>query len=259
MRDDLGHLVPLPHRPQRVVSLVPSLTEAIALSAPQILVGATEWCSHPTGLAVTRIRGPKNPDLAAIRQLNPDLVVVNHEENRRIDVERLRDSGVPVWVTRIDSVREALASMARLFHQGLGLDEVPWLDEATRVWTAGPRLDGLRVAVPVWRDPWIWVGAHSYADDLLATLGFTNVAAPLAERFPQLAPDEVVAQHPDLILLADEPYDFHAAGWLGEFADTPTVLVQGRWLFWYGPAMIGARRSLEDSVASSKGTSGSSA
>ena len=111
MRDDLGADVRLGGPARRVVCLVPSLTEAIAASAPDRLVGATDWCTHPPDLDVPRVRGTKNPDLAAIRDLAPDLVVANQEENRELDVRRLRDADVAVWVTRIETVEESLASM----------------------------------------------------------------------------------------------------------------------------------------------------
>ena len=67
--DDLGADVALDSPPGRVVSLVPSLTEAIAVTAPGVLVGATNWCTHPAGLDVARVRGTKNPDRAAIAAL----------------------------------------------------------------------------------------------------------------------------------------------------------------------------------------------
>ena len=134
MLDDLGAEVALDRPPERVVSLVPSLTEAIALTAPGVLVGATNWCTHPAGLEVARVRGTKNPDRAAIAALRPDLVVTNQEENRRVDVERLRSAGIPVWVTRIDGIDDALGSMTRLFREGIGLREVSWLEEAREVW-----------------------------------------------------------------------------------------------------------------------------
>ena len=63
-RDDLGTPVELAAPARRVVSLVPSLTEAVARSAPGLLVGATDWCTHPVGLSVTRVRGTKNPERA---------------------------------------------------------------------------------------------------------------------------------------------------------------------------------------------------
>ena len=95
LSDDLGTPVALPEPPRRIVSLVPSLTEALADAVPGALVGATDWCTHPADLDVTRVRGTKNPDLRAVLGLEPDLVVANKEENRELDVRRLRDRGRP--------------------------------------------------------------------------------------------------------------------------------------------------------------------
>ena len=113
--DDLGHPVRLTDRPVRVVSLVPSITESLAATVPGLLVGATDWCTHPAELDVARVRGTKNPDLAAIVALDPDLVVANKEENRELDVRRLRERGIEVWVTLTETVDQALGSLERLF------------------------------------------------------------------------------------------------------------------------------------------------
>lgn len=245
MRDDLGHDVPLGAPARRVVSLVPSITEALAHTVPDSLVGATQWCTHPRWLDVPRVRGTKNPDLAAIRALRPDLVVANQEENRHLDVDRLRESGVAVWVTRIDSVEEALTSLSRLFAQAFALHRVSWLEDAAAVWAPPPRLRGLRVAVPVWRDPWMWVGRDTYMDDLLARMGCVNVVAPLASRYPALEPAAVLAQHPDLVVLPDEPYPFSHTDGPEAVAPVPARIVPGRAMAWYGPAMVWARPVLE--------------
>ena len=138
---------------RRVVSLVPSLTEAVAVSAPGRLVGATDWCTQPAGLAVTRVRGTKNPERARVAALAPDLVIADREENRKLDVARLREAGLAVWVTVIESVPGALASLRRLLTGPLGLDTPGWLAAAERAW-AGPAprpwsdRPGRRVAVP---------------------------------------------------------------------------------------------------------------
>ena len=245
--DDLAYAVPLPARPTRVVSLVPSLTEAIAVSAPGLLVGATDWCTHPAGLDVARVRGTKNPDRAAIAALRPDLVVANKEENRAHDVERLRADGIAVWVTDIVDVPSALASMRRLFDVLVGATP-DWLARADDLWMSRPadHADGGeptaygRVAVPIWRDPWMVVGGRTYTGDLLARLGFAN-AFDDAARYPHVVlaaiddPDLV-----DLVLLPDEPYAFTAADGPEAFTRVPTVRVSGRLLTWYGPAMLDA-------------------
>jgi ABC-type Fe3+-hydroxamate transport system substrate-binding protein len=133
--DDLGHPVVLDSPSRRIVSLVPSLTEALAVTVPEGLLGATDWCTHPADLDVPRVRGTKNPDRTAIAELAPDLVVANREENRRLDVDRLRAAGVPVWVTLNEYVDQALQSMSRLFVDVLAVGVPEWLREAADEWS----------------------------------------------------------------------------------------------------------------------------
>ena len=242
MRDDLGADVPLVGPALRVVSLVPSLTEAIAASAPGRLVGATDWCTHPADLDVTRVRGTKNPDLAAIRALSPDLVVANMEENRELDVRRMRDAGLAVWVTRIETVEQSLDAMSRLFGTALDLADPDWLVRARTLWSV-PAPRRLRVAVPIWRDPWMVVGSQTYTDDLLARAGLTNVLADRAGRYPTVSSAEIDDAGADVVLLPDEPYVFTADDGPEAFT-TPTRLVSGRLLTWYGPAMVEAHALL---------------
>ncbi|MCX4821890.1 helical backbone metal receptor [Streptomyces sp. NBC_01142] len=120
----------------RVVSLVPSLTEAVAVSAPGLLVGATDWCSHPADLDVVRIGGTKNPDVAAVIRLRPDLVIANEEENREPDLTALREAGVEVLVTEVRDLRQAFAELERVLVAGCGLARPRWLDEAEAAWAA---------------------------------------------------------------------------------------------------------------------------
>jgi ABC-type Fe3+-hydroxamate transport system substrate-binding protein len=240
--------VPLPTPPRRVVSLVPSLTEALAVTVPDRLVGATDWCTHPAGLDVPRVRGTKNPDRAAIEALRPDLVVANQEENRRLDVDRLRAAGVPVWVTVIETVDEALTSMRRLFGEVLDVGEPDWLAEAAAVWGEPAPEDGLRVAVPVWRDPWMVVGPRTFTGDVLARLGLVNVFGDAADRYPTVEVDDIAAAAPDVVVLPDEPYVFTADDGPEAFPGTRTALVSGRDLTWYGPSLGPARARLLQSV-----------
>lgn len=247
-QDDLGAPVDMPRVPTRVVSLVPSLTEAIAATCPEVLIGATDWCTHPGDLDVTRVRGTKNPNLAAIRGLSPDLVVANKEENREFDVRRLREQGVAVWVTDIEDVPSALTSMRRLFVEALQRQAPDWLVRAEELWGAPSPAPRGRVVVPIWRDPWMAVGPRTYTTDLLARLGWTNVlAGPDADpddRYPHIDLADVDRPDVDLVLLPDEPYEFTADDGPEAFAQAPTRLVSGRLLTWYGPAMVEAHETL---------------
>jgi ABC-type Fe3+-hydroxamate transport system substrate-binding protein len=243
VNDDLGHPVAVGHPARRVVSLVPSLTEAIAATRPDALVGATDWCTHPADLEVTRVRGTKNPDRAAIEALTPDIVIANREENRELDIRRLREAGVTVWVTVIETVDEAFASMRRMFVDALGWDAPEWLAESERVWAEPPAADGRRVAIPIWRDPWMVVGSHTFTGDLVERMGLVNAFGDADDRYPHTEVAAIEAGA-DLVLLPDEPYVFTADDGPEAFAATPTVLVSGRSLTWYGPSMLTARAEL---------------
>jgi ABC-type Fe3+-hydroxamate transport system substrate-binding protein len=247
LADDLGFPVPLPSPPRRVVSLVPSLTEALAVSAPDRLVGVTDWCTHPPGLDLPRVRGTKNPDRAAIEGLHPDLVVANREENRRLDVDRLRAAGIPVWVTVIESLDQAFASLRRLFVDVLGLAEPDWLTAARTEWARPAPTPARSVVVPIWRDPWMVVGSRTFTGDLLARLGLANAFGDHAERYPRVELDEL--PDAELVLLPDEPYVFTADDGPEAFPGADVVLVSGRDLTWYGPSLATARDRLLAAVS----------
>jgi ABC-type hemin transport system substrate-binding protein len=226
------------------VSLVPSLTESIAVTRPLSLVAATQWCSHPEDLDVPRVRGTKNPDVATIVAIKPDLVLANQEENRQLDVERLRAAGIPVWVTVIRSVDEALASMRRMFAVALGWPVPAWLDEADAVWAAPPPSDRRRGAICVWRDPWMVVGSDTFTGDLASRIGLDNAFGEHSERYPHVELADILAAKPDLIVLPDEPYEFSEADGPEAFPGRDVTLVQGRDLTWYGPSLVTARDRL---------------
>ncbi|MGA8988611.1 helical backbone metal receptor [Aeromicrobium sp.] len=250
MNDDLGHPLGATSPARRIVSLVPSLTEAIAATRPGALVGATDWCTHPAELDVTRVRGTKNPDRTAIANLSPDVVIANQEENRELDIRRLRESGIQVWVTVIETVDQAFTSMTRMFTEALGWEVPPWLTEAQAVWAEPSQPSGRRVAIPIWRDPWMVVGSRTFTGDLIDRLGVVNAFGESPDRYPHVELSEVDSGAVDLVLLPDEPYVFAADDGPEAFTKAPTALVSGRSLTWYGPSMLTARAELETMLRS---------
>ena len=246
MRDDLGE--PCQGTPRRVVSLVPSLTEAVAVSAPELLVGATDWCTHPADLDVPRVGGTKYPTLDRVTALRPDLVLANAEENRAEDVAALREAGIAVWVTYPRNLGEAFVSLGRMF-AALGLARPEWLDDAVAAWSApydGPRR---RAVIPVWRRPWVVLGSGTFAGDVLARLGVDNLYDGAAERYPRPTLEQIRGRRPDLVVLPDEPYEFTAEDGPEAFGGVPYALVSGRHLTWYGPSLVEARSVLERQLA----------
>jgi ABC-type Fe3+-hydroxamate transport system substrate-binding protein len=244
---------------RRIVSLVPSTTELLcALGRADALVGVTVYCVEPRAVVrtKTRVGGEKDPDLAAIRALAPDLVIANVEENRREDVDALRAAGIDVFVTYPRSVVESFA-MIRELGAATGavtaartlLDELEPLHAAVRARLAGRR--ATPCFYPIWREPWMTIGHDTYIHDVLATCGGANVFADRT-RYPSIALDEVAARAPEVVLLPDEPFRFRRAH-LRDFDAYPTmpavrdqriVLVDGKRFSWHGPRLAEALRTV---------------
>ena len=233
--------------PERIVSLVPSLTELVWwLGCGEALRGRTRFCEEPAGEIerVPTIGGTKNPDVAAIAAIAPDLVIANREENRREDVEALRAAGLNVLLTDPNSVEEALSMIGDL-GEALGREvEAAGLVEEVRA--AVGEGDGDRrtaLFVPIWRNPLMGLASGTYGDSVLAAAGATNVLAG-ETRYPEVTLEEVAALAPDAILLPDEPYRFNERH-VPEFAEVaPAAVVDGKLLWWYGPRMPQAIREL---------------
>jgi ABC-type Fe3+-hydroxamate transport system substrate-binding protein len=224
---------------RRVLSLVPSLTEAIAATRREVLVGATDWCSHPADLDVPRVGGTKWPDLERVRALRPDLVVANAEENRAEDVDALRAEGIPVLVTAPATVDQALDTLGRLCAV-LDRPDPPWLRAARGAWAGPPRLPGVTAVVPIWRRPWMVLGRDTFAGDVLARLGVRNVFADSPDRYPRLGRDDPARVDAELAVFPDEPYAFTPDDGPEAWPRCRPVFVSGRHLTWYGPSLAEA-------------------
>jgi ABC-type Fe3+-hydroxamate transport system substrate-binding protein len=231
----------------RVVSLVPSLTETlVAWSVP--VVGRTRFCLHgecePLG-------GTKDPDIAAVVSLAPDLVVANHEENRAEDVAALAAAGLRVLVTEIDDLAGAARELRRL---GDAVDRSADADALAGQIERVPRdPPTIKIGCWIWRKPWMAVGTQTYAGDVLVAAGFDNVV--IEARYPEIPLREAKQRGAAAALLPDEPYPFSARQ-VPEaeavFGPGSAVLMNGHDLTWYGPrapagieAIRELRRTLE--------------
>ena len=242
--------------PRRIISLVPSLTEALfAFGVGGRVVGRTRYCTQPPrGVGgVEKVGGTKKVDVGRVLDLEPDLVVAVREENARESVEALRAAGVPIFLGAPETVADALEMLGNL----AGIVEAPRADEII-----GPIervYEGLRRArpermprtfVPIWKGPYMGVGSDTYVHDAIEVSGGENVCGG-STRYPVVSPEEIEAFQPEVVLLPDEPYPFSAED-LAEFyaMDIPAAredriyLVDGKLLTWYGPRMAGSLRQL---------------
>ncbi|MCQ4192601.1 helical backbone metal receptor [Streptomyces sp. BPPL-273] len=239
----------------RVVSLVPSLTEAVARTLPGVLAGATDWCTHPAGLDAVRVGGTKNPDTDRIAALAPDLVIANEEENRAPDLDALRAAGVEVLVTEVRTVPQAWTELDRVLTACGAPSRPRWLDDAEAAWSdPAPPFPGERrsAVVPIWRRPWMVLGRDTFAGDVLARLGVDHLHASHPERYPKIPVEELRAARPDVVVLPDEPYRFTADDGPEAFPGLPCALVDGRYLTWYGPSLGRAPRALAEALRAAR-------
>ena len=227
----------------RVVSLVPSATETLrALGVTPI--ACTRFCEQPD---LPTVGGTKDPDVAQISSLQPDLLVVNDEENRFDDVDWLRTLGVPIHEMSPRSVAEVGPAVAALA-EAVGA-EVPdpfgrqtwarWLEEHGRRREGAPR----RTFVLVWRRPWMTLAGDTYGSSLLHLLGCFNVFTGQGVRYPTVELAEAAGRKPDVVLLPTEPYPFkerHVAEVADGIPDAEVTIVDGQDLFWWGIRTPGA-------------------
>ena len=218
------------------MSLVPSVTETLAVWGVEPLA-CTRFCERPD---LRHVGGTKNPDVDAIVELAPDVVVLDRQENRLEDHDALVAAGVEVVVLDVDDL------------DGLA-DELATL--ATAVGVAVPPLDlpvlpplGLRAFVPIWRRPWMTIGGATYGSTLLAAIGVDNVFAGAAP-YPEVTLEEAAAQRPDVVLVPSEPYGFSDEHLVELAAVAPTVRVDGQDLFWWGARTVEAITRLHGAVA----------
>jgi ABC-type Fe3+-hydroxamate transport system substrate-binding protein len=223
----------------RVVSLLPSVTETLRAWGADP-VACTRFCEQPD---LPHVGGTKDPDIAAIVALRPDLVVVDEEENRREDADALAAAGLEVLVTAVRSVADVAPTLDRLAAAVSVVLAAGSGDPAPE----SPAETGLRAFVPIWRRPWMTINGDTYGSSLLEAVGVVNVYADDADRYPTIADlDDVRRRRPDRVLAPSEPYPFAERHRAELESVAPATFVDGQDLFWWGvrtPAAIERLRS----------------
>ncbi|TMB69903.1 MAG: ABC transporter substrate-binding protein [Chloroflexi bacterium] len=260
--DALYRPIEIQRAPTRIVSLVPSITEALfTFGLGDSVVGVTRFCVEPREAvaAKAKVGGTKTLDVTQVRQLEPDLVIANVEENRPEDVRQLIAAGLNVMVTFPRTVAAGIAMMRQISEMTDSVETAhPIIEEAAAALTeARARNEArrpLRVFCPIWRNPWMSVGPDTYIHDLLNVCGGLNIFARRHERYPITDMNEVARKDPQVILLPDEPYRFGAKHvpdvtkhpYVSAVRDQRVHLIEGKHLCWYGPRIAGSLRFVQD-------------
>jgi len=207
---------------QRIVSLVPSLTETLcAVGGQSRLVGCTAFCIHPPGLLknspVLKVGGTKTVLREKLLALNPDLLLVNLEENTLEDIDFFK-SRVECYINGVKTVQHGIATIRELGALvGTGDVAEKWaLAAEGEIHTIKARVSEKinagatrpRLFYAIWREPWMTINADTFIHDLLKECGAENVFASKSARYPAVTAEELIAAAPDIAWLPSEPFIF---------------------------------------------------
>lgn len=199
------------------------------------LVGRTRYCIEPRWIrnTIPSVGGTKDPDLGRIRDLAPDLVILERDENPKAVADALTALGIP-WLSLEIRTVEDCARALRLLGMSLGVAEVAETRAAAlEASLQGRRRNGLRALALIWKEPWMSSGPDTYLGDLLRQGGLTPIGP---DRYPTLSDEDLHALAPQIILLPTEPYRFnrrHQADLQKRFPTAAVHLADGQALTWY--------------------------
>lgn len=235
--DQLGRTVPIPSKPERIVSLVPSQTELLFdLGLGECVVGITKFCVHPKDWFRNKIRvgGTKQLHFDIIESLNPDLVIANKEENNQEDIERL-EKNFPVWVSDVNDLDSALEMITQIGN----ITNTNSANLVEKIQTGFAALKPIHppktVLYLIWEKPYMAVGSDTFISAMLARCGFENIVHD--NRYPELTEMEIVNLNPDVVFLSSEPFPFgptHIKDIEGLLPNATIKLIDGEMFSWYG-------------------------
>ena len=256
--DQMNRQVEINFPPKRIVSLVPSQTELLyQLGLTDEVVGQTVFCIHPDHMHQTkpRVGGTKKLQFDKIKQLKPDLIIGNKEENDQSQIEELMKN-YPVWMSDISNLEDALDMI-----KGVG-EIVDKKEQAhdlsyqiyhsfsqlqTSNMKPAYRSDGLRkagrlqTAYLIWRNPYMAAGYDTFINDMMTRCGLENVFKNETSRYPEINKRKLQTSNPQLILLSSEPYPFahkHVEELSIICPGAKIILADGELFSWYGSRLL---------------------
>jgi len=241
--DQMGRFVSLSYPPTRIISLVPSQTELLFdLGLDKEIIGITKFCIHPREQfrKSTKIGGTKKLDLQKIKELKPDLIIGNKEENDRIQIEDLMHD-FPVWMSDIDTLADALKMIIQIGELTNRLEKATQIasDINEQFLNLNKNDKPVRVVYFIWKDPYMVAGKQTFIDDIITRGGFENVINK--NRYPEININQLIELNPEYIFLSSEPYPFkdeHVKDIQRTCPNAKVFIVDGEMFSWYGSRLL---------------------
>jgi len=255
IKDQLGREIEFSYPPNSIVSTVPSQTELLFdLGLEDNITGITWFCIHPEDKVknVAKIGGTKNMKIKVIRQLKPDLIIANKEENEKAQIEELSKE-FPVWVSDIKTLDDSFSMMKSIGEITLTEEKADLkISEIQSAFKEIKPLKSLKTLYLIWRKPYMSIGNQTFIHHILTKCGLINVCGE-TERYPEITDEEIRELNPELILLSSEPYPFkdkHIEELKVIVPNAKIMLVDGEMFSWYGSRLIKAAGYLKGFISS---------
>ena len=231
--------------PQRIISLVPSITELLYdLGLEEEVIAITKFCVHPSAWfsTKTRIGGTKNINLKKIISLKPDLVIANKEENVKEQIEALQKF-TQVHITDVKNLNDAInmiSDIGKLVNrQAKSLVLIEDIQKKfSQLETAYQ--NKIPAVYFIWRKPYMAAGADTFINDMMKYCGFKNILENEL-RYPEINIDQLQNADCKVLLLSSEPFPFkqkHIDELQCFLPNTKIILADGEMFSWYGSRLL---------------------
>lgn len=247
LTDQTGYKLELKASPKRIISIVPSQSELLwDLGLRKELVGITKFCIHPNEMFrnVERVGGTKKLDIQKIRDLKPDLIIGNKEENEQNQIEELRRE-FPVWMSDIYDLSDAyemISSIAEIVNKKKEAEILVKKIKEKFSTLDIAKFKGKKVAYFIWYDPFMVAASDTFINYMIEKLGMINAFSFLS-RYPEVNVSQIKGVAPELIFLSSEPFPFkekHIEELFQICPDAQIQLVDGEMFSWYGSRLVHA-------------------
>ncbi|KAF9659947.1 helical backbone metal receptor [Tenacibaculum sp. ZH5_bin.1] len=234
---------------KRIISLVPSQTELLVdLGLEDNILGITKFCVHPTYLTKTKtiVGGTKNIKIDKIKELQPDIILCNREENTKEIVEACQQvafTHVSDIFTLTDSI-ELISLYGSFFEKQIEAKKITNKLESKIIDFKKfiENKKSRKVAYFIWRNPWMVAASNTFINHLLELNKFENVYAN-EKRYPEVNIKNINKKKPELILLSSEPFPFkekHILEIIEHTNNLTPILVDGEYFSWHGSRLLKA-------------------